>query len=179
MASHQAHVGARAPGDEGVLPAGGVGSGATLHGDGRAAGGVDGLLRLGCVLWCLLLVGAFGSGGRGLLNRRRMFGLWRGRGLFAGWRVLVHGGVYGLLGSRGMLSHRPRWGDVRHDLLERRVLERCLLVLGGHYWRLTRMTVSPTCTSSPSRRVTGWSMTWPLTMVPLVEPRSSRTRAGP
>ena len=44
---------------------------------------------------------------------------------------------------------------------------------------LTRMMVSPICTSSPSRRVTGWAMRWSLTVVPLVDPRSSRTRAGP
>ena len=45
--------------------------------------------------------------------------------------------------------------------------------------RLTLMMVSPTCTSSASRSVTAWVMGWPLTRVPLVEPRSSRTRAGP
>ena len=45
--------------------------------------------------------------------------------------------------------------------------------------RLTRMTASPTCTSSPSRRVTGWVIAWPLTRVPLVDPRSSSTSAGP
>ena len=51
-------------------------------------------------------------------------------------------------------------------------------ILGAHR-RLTRMMVSPTCTSSPSRSVTGWSMRWPFTRVPLVELRSSSTSAGP
>ena len=45
--------------------------------------------------------------------------------------------------------------------------------------RLTLMMVSPTWTSSPSLSVTGCSMPCPLTSVPLVEPRSSSTRAGP
>ncbi len=51
-------------------------------------------------------------------------------------------------------------------------------LLGAHP-RLTRMMVSPTWTSSPSRSVTAWTMVWPLTSVPLVEPMSSRTSAGP
>ena len=33
------------------------------------------------------------------------------------------------------------------------------------------MIASPTCTSSPSRRVTGWLMGCPLTKVPLVDDR--------
>ena len=87
---------------------------------------------------------------------------------------------YELVGARdGVRADAPLDGDLGAAGGVGGLLRGRHLCLGRRHPRLTRMIVSPTCTSSPSRRVTGWSMTWPLTRVPLVEPRSSRTSAGP
>ena len=52
-------------------------------------------------------------------------------------------------------------------------------LITGHYANLTRMATSPTLTVSPLRSAVGSLMNWPLTAVPLVDPRSSTNRFCP
>ena len=60
-----------------------------------------------------------------------------------------------------------------------RVRRGLVRALGGHQANLTRMATSPTLTTSPFLSATGSPMTWPLTAVPFVEPRSSTNRFCP
>ena len=79
-------------------------------------------------------------------------------------RVRVMGVVTAMRTKMG-----PAMADVSDEGQGARRAQGIIVSESGAHRRLTLMTTSPTCTSSPSRRVTGSRMRRPFTSVPFVE----------